>query len=55
MARLIDEEIRDARDLERLIDHLPPELEGAPDAALGAPDLISTEDMQSWIRVLKHE
>jgi len=55
IGRLRDEEIRNASDLECLIDHLPPELEGAPDAALGELDLMSTEDLQSRIREQKRE
>ncbi len=53
MARVIDEEIHDARDLELLIDHLPVELEAAADAALGDPALMSPARMQAWIQERK--
>ena len=53
MARVIDEEIHDARDLELLIDHLPAELEAAADAALGDPALMSPARMQAWIQERK--
>jgi hypothetical protein len=53
MARVIDEEVRSARDLDLLIDHLPPELEGTEDAALGDPDLMAPERMREWIRERK--
>jgi hypothetical protein len=53
MARVIDEEIHSARDPEPLTDHLPPELEGASDAELGEPDLMTPEALQPWIRERK--
>ncbi|WP_420645543.1 glycosyltransferase [Candidatus Leptofilum sp.] len=54
MARVLDEEIHDYRDLELLINHLPPELETAADADLGNPAIMSPEAMQVWIRERKH-
>jgi hypothetical protein len=55
MARVIDEEIHDARDLELLIDHLPPELADATDAELGDPAVMSPKRMQEWIRERKRD
>ena len=53
MARVLDEEIHDHRDLEALIDHLPPELETASDEQLGDADLMSADRMREWIRERK--
>jgi hypothetical protein len=53
MARVIDEEIRDYRDLELIIDHLPPELVEAGEADYGNPELLSPAAMQAWIRQRK--
>jgi hypothetical protein len=53
MARVLDEEIRDHRDLEVLIDHLPPQLEGVADADLGDPAIMSPAQVQEWIRERK--
>jgi len=50
MARVIDEEIIDYKDLERIIDHLPLELEAAGEKDYGNPEVMSPEAMQSWIR-----
>jgi hypothetical protein len=53
MARVIDEEIRDYRDLELIINHLPPELAKAAEADYGNPELMSPAAMQAWIRQRK--
>lgn len=53
MVRVLDEEIHDYRDLELLINHLPPELENATDAQLGDPDVMSPEALQKWIQERK--
>ena len=53
MARVIDEEIRDYRDLELIIDHLPPELAEAGEADYGNPELMSPAAMQAWIQQRK--
>ena len=53
MARVLDEEIHDYRDLELLINHLPPELEQATDEALGDPAVMSPEAVGTWIRARK--
>ena len=50
MARVIEEEIKDYRDLERLIDHLPRELENATEAEYGDPSVMAPAAMQAWIR-----
>ena len=50
MARVVEEEIRSAADLELLIDHLPPELEAADDARLGDPAVMPPAAVQAWIR-----
>ncbi len=51
MARVLDDEIRDHRDLELLIDHLPPELDGVPDAGLGDPAAMSPDQVRAWIQL----
>jgi hypothetical protein len=53
MVRVLDEEIHDYRDLELLINHLPPELENATDAQLGDPAIMSPAALQNWIREKK--
>jgi hypothetical protein len=53
MARVLDEEIDDHRDLELLIDHLPPELEDAADKQLGDPAVMSPAALQAWIQQRK--
>ena len=53
MARVIDEEIKDYRDLELIIDHLPPELKDTVEADYGNPDVMAPEAMQTWIRSRK--
>jgi hypothetical protein len=50
MARVIDEEIHDYRDLELIINHLPPELVEAGEAEYGDPAVMSPKAMQAWIR-----
>jgi hypothetical protein len=50
MARVIDEEIRSAADLERIIDTLPPALADAPASRLGDPALMSPAEVRAWIR-----
>ncbi len=50
MARVLDEEIQSAADLDRIIDHLPPALANAPDEALGDPTLMSPAEIRTWIR-----
>ncbi len=50
MLRVLDEEIHDHRDLELLIDHLPPELERAADNQLGDPAVLSPAALQAWIQ-----
>jgi len=53
MARVIDEEISDYRDLERIINHLPPGLDAAGEADFGDPSVMSPGAMQAWIRSRK--
>ncbi|MCP4418298.1 MAG: glycosyltransferase [Chloroflexi bacterium] len=53
MVRVLDEEIHDYRDLELLINHLPPELENATDAQFGDPAVMSPAALQAWIRERK--
>ncbi len=55
MARVLDEEIHDYRDLDLLINHLPPELEDAADKELGDPAVMSPQAMQAWIQQRKNE
>jgi hypothetical protein len=53
MVYVLDVEIHDYRDLERLINHLPPELENATDAQLGDPEIMSPQALQKWIQERK--
>ncbi|MCP5057038.1 MAG: glycosyltransferase [bacterium] len=50
MARVLDEEIQTAADLDRIIDDLPPALANAPDERLGDPTLMSPAEIRTWIR-----
>lgn len=53
MAEVLDREIHDYRDLELIIDKLPPELVEASPAQLGDPAVMSAERMGEWIREVK--
>lgn len=50
MARVIDEEIHSAADLERIIDTLPPALADAPESRLGDRALMSPAEVRAWLR-----
>ena len=50
MARVVDEEIQSAADLELIIDTLPPQLADAPAERLGDPALMSPVEVRDWIR-----
>lgn len=53
MARVLDEEIESAADLDILINHLPPELQEATDAELGDPAIMTPAAVRAWIRQRK--
>jgi hypothetical protein len=55
MVAVLDEEIHSYRDLDLLINYLPPELEAATDAQLGDPAVMSPAAMQAWIQQRKRE
>ena len=55
MASVIEDEIADHRDLARIIDLLPAELEEAGEADYGNPDLMSPEALRLWLRKVKAE
>ncbi len=50
MAAVLEDEIADHRDLEKLIDRLPPELERAGEGDYGDPRCMSPEALRAWIR-----
>ena len=50
MGEVLREEIKDYRDLEKVIDHLPPELEAAGEEDFGNPAVMSADAMRSWLR-----
>lgn len=50
MARVLDEEIRDYRDLEHLIHVLPSQLADAGEADFGDPQIMTPDAMADWIR-----
>jgi hypothetical protein len=54
MAAVLDEEIASFKDLEILLDSLPPQLEKATDAELGDPAVMSPSEVQDWIQMRKH-
>lgn len=53
MAKVLDEEIHSAKDLDLLINHLPAELENASDKDLGNADIMSPAQIQTWIQSCK--
>ncbi len=53
MAAVIDDEIGDSSDLDLLIDHLPPELEGVDPGDIGKRAVMGPEAMRAWIRERK--
>ena len=55
MARVLDEEIQSAADLDLLIHRLPPELTDVDAAALGDPAVMSPAALQRWIRQCKRK
>ena len=50
MSSVLRDEIRDYRDLEKLIDHLPSELEAAGESDFGDPSVMAPEVLREWIR-----
>ena len=55
MGRVLDEEIGSYRDLELLIDTVPPQLAGAADAGLGDPTIMSPAEIAAWIQLRRRE
>jgi hypothetical protein len=55
MAAVIEEEIEDHRDLERIIDRLPTELRDAEEADFGDPEIMSPDALRRWLRSLRAE
>ena len=53
MARVLDEEIKSAADLDVLIHHLPPELLNTEAGLLGDPAVMSPVAIQAWIQQRK--
>lgn len=50
MAELVEEQIDGYRDLEKIIDLLPPELLHAADSELGDPGTMSVDALRDWLR-----
>ena len=55
MAKVIEEEVEDYKDLEKIIDHLPKELKNAGEKDFGNPEVMSPEAMRDWIRERKKQ
>jgi hypothetical protein len=55
MGRVLDSEINSYRDLDLLINHLPPQLAGAADESLGDPRIMSPAEVATWIQLRKSE
>ena len=53
MARVLEKEILSSKDLDLLINHLPPELESVEDNQLGDPKIMSPLKVQEWIALRK--
>ena len=50
MGDVLREEIKDYRDLEKIIDHLPAELEHAGEEDYGDPAVMSADALRRWLR-----
>lgn len=55
MANVLETEIQSSKDLDILINYLPPELENALDSDLGNPETMSPDKVKNWIRKRKKE
>lgn len=55
MAAIFDKEVKSHKDLELIIDVLPPELLHAKDAQLGDPNVMSPKALQQWFNKAKAE
>lgn len=53
MADVIDEEVRTHRDLDAILDVLPPELADAGEAEYGDPSVMSPAAMRAWLRACR--
>lgn len=53
MAKVIDEHVQTVKDLELIINLLPPELTEVPDKALGQQALMSPESLSKWLTQVK--
>ncbi len=53
MADVIDEEVRTHRDLDAILDVLPPELADAGEAEYGDPAVMSPAAMRAWLRACR--
>jgi hypothetical protein len=47
---VLRQEIKDYRDLEKIIDHLPAELEQAGEKDYGDPAVMSPDALREWLR-----
>lgn len=50
MGEVLREEVADHHDLDKIINHLPAELENAGEDDYGNPEVMSAEALRSWIR-----
>lgn len=55
MAQVIDEEIQSSADLDLLINHIPPQLDGIAASDYGDPSIMSPAEVQAWIQERKRE
>ena len=53
MAQILDEEVQSSKDLDLLINYLPPELENVSDSELGNPKIMTPEQVRTWIQLRK--
>ncbi len=53
MAQVIEEEIRSAVDVHRLLNHVPPQLVRATDRELGDPGIMPPDAVRAWIQTCK--
>ena len=49
MAEVIDREIKSSKDLDLIIDKLPPQLENVADKDLGNPEVMSPKEFEEWV------
>jgi glycosyltransferase involved in cell wall biosynthesis len=53
MAEVIDRQVQSSKDLDLIIDKLPPQLENVADKDLGNPEIMSPAEFEAWVISVK--